>query len=93
LATYKEMGGGGNRKLKTLMFRIVEGMHIRGRLYREWTDDSVCWYKTNSLAQDRTAEGGKSLTRHVMDTNGRALVPPFIWFRIGKKEATVYAVL
>jgi len=32
-----------NRKLKTLMFGIVEGTSKRGRPYREWMDDIVGW--------------------------------------------------
>ena len=30
-----------NRKLKTLMFAIVDGMNKRGRPCREWMDDIV----------------------------------------------------
>jgi len=63
-----------NRKLKTLMFGIVDGRNKRGRPCREWMDDTVSWCKTgtqelNSLAQDRRRR--KLITRQAMDTNGR----------------------
>jgi len=46
-----------NRKLKTLMFGIVDGTNKRGRPCREWMDDIVSSCKTgiqelSSLAQD-----------------------------------------
>ena len=42
----------------TSVFRIVDRMNERGRLFREWLDDIDSWRKTglqelNSLAQDR----------------------------------------
>ena len=63
-----------NRKLKTLMFGIVDGTNKRGRPCREWMDDIVSWCKTglqelNSLAQDR--KRWQLITRQTMDTNGR----------------------
>jgi len=63
-----------NRKLKTLMFRIIDGMNKRGRPCREWMDDIVSWCKIglqelNSLAQDRRR--WKLITRQAMDTNRR----------------------
>jgi len=62
------------RKLKTLMFGIVDGTNKRSRPCREWMDDTVSWCKTglqelNSLAQDRSR--WKLITRQAMDTNGR----------------------
>jgi len=68
-----------NRKLKTLMFGIVDGTNKRGRPCREWMDDIISWCKTgwvsewglqelNSLAQDRRR--WKLITRQAMDTNG-----------------------
>jgi len=47
-----------NRKLKTPVFRVVEGTKKRGRPCRGWTDDAVSWCTTglqelNSLSQDR----------------------------------------
>ena len=58
-----------NRKLKTLMFGIVDGTNKRGRPCREWMDDIVSWCKTgqqelNSLAQDRRR--WKHITRQAM---------------------------
>ena len=63
-----------NIKLKTLMFRIVDGTNKRGRPCREWMDDIVTWCKTglqelNSLAQNRRR--WKLVTRQAMDTKGR----------------------
>jgi len=63
-----------NRKLKTLMFGIVDGTNKRGRPCREWMDDIVIWCKTglqelNSLAKDHRR--WKLITRQAMDTNGR----------------------
>jgi len=70
-----------NRKLKTLMFGIVDGTNKRGRPCREWMDDIVSWCKTglqklNSLAQDRRR--WKLITTQAIDTNRRwshAMVP------------------
>jgi len=63
-----------NRKLKTLMFGIVDGTNKRGRPCREWMNDIVSWCKTgllelNSLAQD--SRRWKLITRQAVDTNGR----------------------
>jgi len=63
-----------NRKLKTLMFGITDGMNKRGRPRREWMDNIVSWCKTglqelNSLAQDHRR--WKPITRQAMDTNRR----------------------
>jgi len=62
-----------NRKLKTLMFGIVDGTNKRDKPCREWMDDSVSWCKTglqelNSLTQDHRR--WKLITRQALDTNG-----------------------
>jgi len=35
-----------NRRIKTLMFGIVEGTNRRGRPCRGWMDDIISWCKT-----------------------------------------------
>jgi len=50
-----------NRKLKTLMFEIVDRRNKWGRPCRQWMDDIVSWCKTglqelNSLAQDSSGQ-------------------------------------
>jgi len=66
-----------NRKLKTLMFRIVDGMNKRGRPCREWMNDIVSWCKSGLHKQMET---------HYKTSNGhqQALVP---WF-LKKKSLT-----
>jgi len=49
---------GDDRKLKTLVFGIMEGNNRRGRPHREWTDDVEDWcgeplQKLFHLAQDK----------------------------------------
>jgi len=34
---------GDNRKLKTVMFEVMEGENKRGRRHREWADDIEDW--------------------------------------------------
>jgi len=70
-----------NRKLKTLMFGIVDGMNKRGRPCREWMDDIVSWCKTglqelNRLAQDRRR--WKLITKTISNGHQRTLVPWFL---------------
>jgi len=62
-----------NRKLKTMLFGIVDGTNKRGRPCRQWMEDIVSWCKTglqelNSLAQD--CRWWKLITKQAMDTNG-----------------------
>ena len=65
------------RKLKTLMFGIVDGMNERGRPCRKWMDDIVSWCKTG--LQELNME------THYKTSNGHQwmLVP---WFLKGKKR-------
>jgi len=67
-----------NRKLKTLVFEIVDGTNKRGRPCREWMDDIVSWCKTglqelNSLAHDRRR--WKLITRQWTPTGAGPMVP------------------
>jgi len=68
------------RKLKTLMFGIVDGMNERGRPCRKWMDDIVSWCKTG--LQELNME------THYKTSNGHQwmLVP---WFLKGKKRQWV----
>jgi len=76
-----------NRKLKTLMFGIVDGMNKRGRPCGEWMDDIVSWCMTG-LQKLNSEQFGPSLQKmetHYMTSSGCqwALVP---WFLIPEEE-------
>jgi len=67
-----------NRKLKTLMFEIVDKTN-RGRPYREWMDDIVSWCKTITRAEQFGTRLQKMETHYkTRDGHQRALVPWFL---------------
>jgi hypothetical protein len=62
-----------DRKIKTLMFGIMEGNKTRGRPHREWTDDIVDWcgedlQHLGHAAQDRL--NWRNIVKKASDTYG-----------------------
>ena len=63
----------GDRKIKALMFGIMEGTNIRSRPHREWTDDIEEWcgidlQKLCHAAQNRVE--WRDIVKKVSDTYG-----------------------
>ena len=63
-----------SRKLKTIVFGIIEGSNRKGRPCREWADDITDWcksglYELSEMTQDRIL--WKSVIKCALDTNGR----------------------
>jgi len=65
-----------NRKLKTLMFGIVDGTNKRGRPCREWMDDIVSW----TTRAEQFGPSSQNMETHYKTSSGhqRALVPWFL---------------
>ena len=63
-----------SRKIKTLVFRMMDGSNKRGRPHREWSDDIEQWcgatlQELSHAALDR--QRWAAIVTMVSDTNGR----------------------
>ena len=63
-----------DRKIKTLVFGMMDGQNKRGRPHREWADDLIDWcgtslQKLSHIALER--EQWKNMVKMASDTYGR----------------------